>query len=402
MPVRTNAVTVSESELDRLAEDFFSQSADMAGLLDGERFLRGNARWQEVLGWSEEELKAKNMNEMIHEDDLEATGEAISKLHETGATSFAHTNRCLARDGSWHWLAWNSVLDPETNLAFVTVRDVTKEQTIRAEREELLATVSLLSEIQHRYIAEEGTSRSWWDFVLGELLSLTSAEFGFIGRVEHDEEGAPYLVTQAVTDIAWNEWSRKFYDEFAATGIEFRNLKSLFGATLSSGEAVIANEPAADARSGGLPEGHPPLNSYLGIPLKSVDGMVGMIGLANRSTGFDESTISRLQPIADALGQVLDTAATRRHNEAIRIERDLSTDALSISRSPKLAEALELTSATIAELHPGSASAFYISHRDPAQLARMDIRDDANRADFPTELHRASCLALEQGAAHLS
>ncbi len=65
-------------------------------------------------------------------------------------------------------------------------------------------------------------------------------------------EGAPYLKTHAITNIAWNDETRKFYELNAPEGMEFHNLKTLFGAVMTTGRPVIANEPANDPRRAGL------------------------------------------------------------------------------------------------------------------------------------------------------
>ena len=97
-----------------------------------------------------------------------------------------------------------------------------------------------------------------FDGLLQVLLSVTESEFGFIGEVLRDPGGNPYLKEHAITNIAWNEETRRFYEEHAPEGLEFRNLKTLFGAVMVTGEPVISNNPSQDPRRGGLPEGHPP------------------------------------------------------------------------------------------------------------------------------------------------
>ena len=362
---------------DKVAQRFFESTLDLACVAAGDQFVSLNERWQEVLGWSSEQLLAKSFLEFVHEDDREMTVETVSKLYN-GERIVQFENRYLAADGSWHWLAWNANVDKASEM------------------------ISMLAELQRRYIEEEGASRAWWDFVLTEVLKVSGAEFGAIGRVEHDDDDAPYLVTQAVTDIAWNEWSRHHYDEFVAVGLEFHNLKSLFGVTLSSGEAVIANEPASDPRRGGLPEGHPPLNSYAGIPLDGVDGLVGMILLANRDGGFDQAFLDRLTPIADALGQILQAMISLKRTRALERERDLTASALSVSRSAETAGAVLMTKETIARVAPESSSAFYVFHGDRTKLERVYLEPGQGELDLPISIHEGSCLALERGKRHIS
>lgn len=136
-----------------------------------------------------------------------------------------------------------------------------------------------------------------FDNLLSRVLTLTQSEYGFIGEIHHDPDGKPYLKSHAITNIAWNEETRKFYEANVASGLEFRNLETLFGHAIVTRQPVIANAPSSDERAGGLPQGHPPLNAFLGIPFLHGDEMVGLIGIANCPSGYDQATIQYLQPL---------------------------------------------------------------------------------------------------------
>jgi PAS domain S-box-containing protein len=160
--------------------------------------------------------------------------------------------------------------------------------------------------------------------LLAALLDLTDSEYGFIGEVLRSESGAPYLRNHAVTNIAWDAATRRFFDESAPNGLEFRNLGTLFGAALTTEAPVISNAPATDPRRGGLPRGHPPLRAFLGIPLRSGGEMVGMIGVANRPGGYDENLLEDMGPFlqtcANAIYRLRADLARRRAEEQLRDE----------------------------------------------------------------------------------
>jgi hypothetical protein len=156
------------------------------------------------------------------------------------------------------------------------VHDISELDTAVEELELSHSMMDRVNKIQLEYILG-GDSSAAFDSLLKQILILTHSEYGFIGEVRHKDDGAPYLRTHAITNIAWNEETRKFYDENAPGGMEFFNLKTLFGAVLSTGEIVVTNRPMDDPRSGGLPEGHPALNAFLGVPFHIGDRMVGMI-----------------------------------------------------------------------------------------------------------------------------
>ncbi len=133
--------------------------------------------------------------------------------------------------------------------------------------------------------------------LLAALLKLSESEYGFIGETLIDEHGKPYLRTCAITNIAWNDETQRFYEDNIRKGLEFRNLDTLFGEVMVTEATVIANHPVTDARRGGLPHGHPALNTFLGLPLHSGGSMVGMLGVANRSGGYNDEFVHSLEPL---------------------------------------------------------------------------------------------------------
>jgi PAS domain S-box-containing protein len=191
-------------------------------------------------------------------------------------------------------------------------------------QERILRRQQQLSDVIARAQAEfirETDRRKAFDGLLTDMLTLTGSEYGFIGEVLRTPAGAPYLKTYAITNIAWNDATRAFYAANAPKGMEFMNLKTLFGAALVSGEPVIANDPYHDPRRGGLPEGHPALNAFLGIPVHHGAEIVAMLGVANRPGGYDRELIEFLQPLLVTLGQLV--VAARIQEKHYKGERRL-------------------------------------------------------------------------------
>lgn len=187
-----------------------------------------------------------------------------------------------------------------------------------ARREEELrrshALLDAIAEIQSLFI-RDARPRELFDAVLAILLRITGSGYGFVGEVLHDAEGAPYLRPFTLTNIAWNEETRALYEKDEQVGLEFRNLDMLFGVSLRTGEIVISNDPPNDPRSSGRPEGHPPLDSYLGLPVTAGNRMVGLIGLANRPGGYDPVLVEYLDPLVKTCGQIIDAFGSERERQ---------------------------------------------------------------------------------------
>ncbi len=126
----SSAAVASDGERELLPQGderiarLFEMTSDLLATisLDG-RFTLLNPAWEQVLGWTREELQAEPIQEFIHPDDVEQT----LTLMLTGANRPAQlenfTNRYRHRDGSWRWLLWSARCDGDTWYA--AAKDVT-------------------------------------------------------------------------------------------------------------------------------------------------------------------------------------------------------------------------------------------------------------------------------------
>jgi diguanylate cyclase (GGDEF)-like protein/PAS domain S-box-containing protein len=193
----------------------------------------------------------------------------------------------------------------------------------REEKNDLLQAIAMAHSL---FLSEFDTNASF-DKLLGTILSTTGSEYGFIGRVLRTKDGAPYLKTFATTDISWNDATREFYARNAPAGLEFHNMKTLFGAVITSGKPVISNNPSSDPRAAGIPEGHPPLNAFLGLPFYRRGELIGMLGIANRAGGYDEGVVEFLKPFTYACECIIDAfnnnAARKAAEDALKESQNL-------------------------------------------------------------------------------
>ena len=321
-----NEAALSKSQRELLTHDrFFEHSLDLYCVVSGEgRFLELNPRWSHVLGWPKAEMVGKPFLDFVHPDDLAKTLEtwaAVGNLEDV----LQFRNRYRKADGSYAWLEWNALAPkpPETTV-FASARDVSALVASEDELRQQNGLLSLISESQARF-AREGASREWWTYVLQQLLALTGSEYGFIGETGVDAEGK-FLRTKSITNIAWDDATRAFYEANAPAGLYFRNLKTLFGVSIDQETRVIANEVASDPRAGGRPHGHPPLLTYAGLPLRDNERMIGMVGLANRPGGYHDDILDPLEPVLVFLGSILKTLRLEDDRMAFVRQLEVATD----------------------------------------------------------------------------
>jgi transcriptional regulator with GAF, ATPase, and Fis domain len=216
-------------------------------------------------------------------------------------------------------------------------QNLQNEIAIRQSAEKDLHQSNMLLEglrhAQTQYI-EKVDTKTLFEELLQDLLNLTQSEYGFIGEVLHTPKNEPYLKTHAITNIAWNDETRAFYEENAPQGLEFVNLKSLFGSVMTTEKPVIANSPATDPRRTGIPEGHPPLDAFLGIPFFSANNIVGMVGIANRKQGYDQPIIDFLAPFLVTCGAIIEAQQNEQRRE--QAEESLAQSEEKLRQSQKM------------------------------------------------------------------
>jgi PAS domain S-box-containing protein len=230
------------------------------------------------------------------------------------------------------------------------VHDVTEARQAAQEMERQHRMLDAVRQAQAAYI-EADDKRQAFEGLLQAVLTVTDSAYGFVGEVLYDQQDRPYLKTHAITNIAWDEASRRTFAEQADAGMEFHNLKTLFGHALATGETVITNHPASDPRAGGMPHGHPAMNAFLGIPLAFGDRLIAMVGLANAPGGYSEDDVEFLQPLLGTVRQLV--LARRGHAERQRSRRQLqATSALLADKTSALQVTLDSIAQGLSKMDP--------------------------------------------------
>jgi len=121
------------TERNRLTEErdrFFTLSMDLLCIvhLDG-RFQRVNPAFENVLGFSADELSSMRLFDLVHPDDLDATMSAYEGLKAGEPTRFME-NRLRCKDGNYKWVGWSYFPVPEDDVAFGVGRDMTQIRRI--------------------------------------------------------------------------------------------------------------------------------------------------------------------------------------------------------------------------------------------------------------------------------
>lgn len=116
-----------QAQLNSQLDSFFNNSLELMCIANTDGyFLRFNPKWEQILGYTDEELRSKPFIEFVHPEDKEATIAEANKLAQ-GHKTINFTNRYRKKDGNYIWLEWSSAIEVHSELIYATARNITEE-----------------------------------------------------------------------------------------------------------------------------------------------------------------------------------------------------------------------------------------------------------------------------------
>jgi PAS domain S-box-containing protein len=196
----------------------------------------------------------------------------------------------------WFWV---SAYSPKSEH-FVAVFDVITERK-RAEEQvqrqgALLSAVNLVL----REALESETDAEIARTCLRMAEQIAGSRFGFIGEVNQDGR----LDTIAMSDPGWLEC--QMTDADVPLLINNMEIRGIWASVLKTDQSQIINDPASHPDSVGVPGGHPPLVSFMGVPLRRLGKAFGVIALANKEGGYCPYDMADVEALSSVFVEALD------------------------------------------------------------------------------------------------
>ena len=272
-----------------------------------------NPAAENIFGYRAEEVIGRNIIMLMPEKYAIAHDDYIQRYLMTGQKSVIGSEREVEgqhKDGTVFpmTLTVSELMLGSSRLFTGFLRDITMR---KRDEQAMMYQYQLLSAInnaQSRFI-NSGNPRELFNGLLSDFLMLSDSAFGFIGLLQHAPDGTAYLKSYTFSREAG---SQQYGDN---EYFELRDFDSVPGKVITTGDKVIDNSPHVS----GMSPGHPSLHAFMGLPIKYRDELLGMVGVANRPDGYDESMLSFLSPLVTTYGSVIwawTNAASLRTSEA--------------------------------------------------------------------------------------
>jgi PAS domain S-box-containing protein len=180
-----------------------------------------------------------------------------------------------------------------------TILDITEHK----QAEKAILRQSALTRAVNRVLQETlfaGTDEELGRLCLAAAEELTGSKFGWIGEVNSSGR----LDTIALSDPGWD--ACKIPESNRPEMLRNMKIRGLLARVLKEGKSLIVNDPATHPDRVGIPEGHPELTAFLGVPLKTAGKTTGMIALADKPSGYQAEDQEAMEALSVAIAEAFE------------------------------------------------------------------------------------------------
>jgi len=285
-----------------------------------------NRSFTEVTGYLQEEAVGQNPKILasgLHPKEFyKDLWKAIINGHEWKGE---FCNRKKNGDLHWEHASISPILDDSGTIThFVAIKeDVTEQkrtQDIVRQNEIRLQSIVDITQADIEDIHE------LLDHALDAATALTSSKFGYV--YHYDDSKQEFTLNSYSKDVmeACAVADPKTCYELEKTGI--------WGEAVRQGRPILLNDfRAFHPLKKGFPEGHAPIYRFLTLPVFSKERIVGVVGVANKDSDYDQSDILQLTLLVDTVWKIVE----RIHNTRELLRAKMAAEAATLAKSEFLA-----------------------------------------------------------------
>ena len=148
------------------------------------------------------------------------------------------------------------------------------------------------------------TLQEFLDYALDQAIGLTDSRIGYIYHYHEDRR-----------EFVLNTWSKDVMAECRIANPETcyeLDKTGIWGEAVRRRQPIVVNDfPAENPFKKGYPEGHVQLFKFMTVPIFKESRIVGVVGLANKESDYDDIDILQVSLLMEAVWGVLE----RRHAE---------------------------------------------------------------------------------------
>ncbi len=301
----TGQLKNSEADLKQLSTEFETIIDSMPKLVfykdDKNNFVRVNKYTADAYSLSKKELEGKSLFELYPKEQADAYWKDDLEVINSGKPKI-NIIEPRNTDKGKAWVSTSKIpfINKEGKIVGIigVSMDITeqKEAELTISRQaHILEAINIIFKTALTVEMEDELAKKCLEVVE----NLTGAKFGFFGELNKNGK----FDTIAISNPGWD--ACKMPDTKATLLLKNMELRGIWSTILKDEKSYIFNQPNTHPSSVGVPESHPPISSFLGVPLKQFGKTFGMIGVANKEGGFTKFNQEAIEQLSIAIVETL-------------------------------------------------------------------------------------------------
>lgn len=272
------------------------------------RFMELNDAMAQILGYLSAEVALQDNPDLGGRFYVckERRGELLQRLEQDGQVKLFEVELATV-DQRRIWLSLNARVIRHNGDGTFHIEGFAVDITERKRKEmEVLRSINRMGGLLRILQYPVRNVQELLDYALEEVIQLTSSKIGYI-----------YHYSEVLHEFVLNTWSKDVMKECAVINPQTcyeLSKTGLWGEAVRQRKPIVVNDfDVENPFKKGYPEGHVHLRNFLTVPIFQGDEIVGVVGVANKATGYDQEDVIQLQVL---MGSVWKEVARKNAEDA--------------------------------------------------------------------------------------
>jgi PAS domain S-box-containing protein len=251
---------------------------------------------ENLTGWTNQDAFGKKFLEVfniINEDTGKKAKNPVEKVLKLNkAVGLENHTKLISKNGDEFIIADSASPIQNTQGEVIGVVLVFRDVTDSKRASDKIKNQNKLLNLANAIFEDSVKDTSMKDIAgkfLDSAMELTSATIGFVGKINENER------FDTLGFRGYDPLSHGLTEPELKKILTNVKLKGLRGYVYESKKGFYTNEPDEHPKSKGVPKWHTKIESFLGYPLIDNSKVIGIIGIANKAGGFNDTDLENMR-----------------------------------------------------------------------------------------------------------
>jgi PAS domain S-box-containing protein len=251
---------------------------------------------EELTGWTNNDAFGKKFLDIfniINEETGKASKDPVAEVLATNkAVGLENHTKLISKNGDEFIIADSASPIQNSQGEVIGVVLVFRDVTDSKRASDKIKNQNKLLNLANAIFEDSVKDTSMNDLAgkfLDSAMELTSATIGFVGKINENER------FDTLGFRGYDPLSHGLTEPELKKILTNVKLKGLRGYVYESKKGFYTNEPDEHPKSKGVPKWHTKIESFLGYPLIDNSKVIGIIGIANKAGGFNDTDLENMR-----------------------------------------------------------------------------------------------------------